>query len=395
MQRLGLGVFPLVEEGIGQEAVAVGGVGVSLAPDLEVQRQGAAVHRLGVGVLPLGAEGIGHVVVAPAGFIVVLTQRLQEDGQCLEVVRLGLGVPSLPFHVVRDVPVVISGGRVVFAQRAEGDGERLAEEGFGLDRLPLTAQVDREALVAPDGTGVVFAQPALTDRERTATEPVRFGVPGGLAGGDGLATDLLHRRHRLAAVLGQGGDLAQVVRGAAGVGRLPVVGALEADADLRRLAGGVDGLGKPALAPELGDLLLQLLDPCQGLAGHLGQRFQGAMAATWLGSGCASLAVVWARPAVYVVEISSKVGASLMGELHDSIKLSGFLRFLRRLDREGHRPNRLDAAAGPKGTAGGLDRLREIGQATGIPSDDLSCELTSVEFPDGVDRGWLPWEVAQ
>jgi hypothetical protein len=82
----------------------------------------------------------------------------------------------------------------------------------------------------------------------------------------GLLLETPHRRHRAAAHVGQGGDLPHVVRGAAGVGRLPVIAALEPGANLGHLAGRLDGFGKLTLASELIDLLLQLGDPVGGLA---------------------------------------------------------------------------------------------------------------------------------
>ena len=45
-----------------------------------------------------------------------------------------------------------------------------------------------------------------------------------------------------------------------------IMRAMEPGPDLGPLVGGCEGLGEPARAPELGDLLLELLDPGGGLA---------------------------------------------------------------------------------------------------------------------------------
>jgi hypothetical protein len=69
---------------------------------------------------------------------------------------------------------------------------------------------------------------------------------------DGLLKELRHRRHRLTAFLGQGGDRAQFVHISTGVFRLPVIGALNARTNFGRLAGNSEGLGETTITQELG-----------------------------------------------------------------------------------------------------------------------------------------------
>ena len=177
MHRLGLGVLPLVTEGLGQVVVAGGGVGVVLAQGLEPDRQGTAVHRLGLGVLPLGTEGLGQVVVAGGGVGVVLAQGLEPDRQGTAVHRLGLGV--LPLGTEGRGQVVVAGGGVgvVLAQDVSTDREIFLEEERGLGVLAAGIELTRPGVRLPR------LHVAILDLTGQAGEAVvGLEVPAGVAG---------------------------------------------------------------------------------------------------------------------------------------------------------------------------------------------------------------------
>jgi hypothetical protein len=72
---------------------------------LEPDGQGLAVERLGLGVLPLLTQGRREVVVTCGGVGMVLPQRLEPDGQGPAVERLGCGGLPLREQVAREVVV--------------------------------------------------------------------------------------------------------------------------------------------------------------------------------------------------------------------------------------------------------------------------------------------------
>jgi hypothetical protein len=119
---------------------------------------------------------------------------------------------------------------------------------------------------------MVLPQPALENRDPLSSDALGFGIAGLLLQFGTLSVEGTDGSHGLAAFLGQGGDRAQVVHGAAGIGRLPVVGTEGCFADRQHVPRRLGGLGELPRAPELVDGLLQGLDPLGILAR---QRFRG------------------------------------------------------------------------------------------------------------------------
>ena len=107
---------------------------------------------------------------------------------------------------------------------------------------------------------MVLAQPLPVNLQQRAANSFGFGVMSKLLLRIGLLVEISRGRHRLAAFLGKGGDLAQVVNGAAGVGRLPVIGAEGLLTGREDLPGRLDSLGELAGTLELVDRLGERFD---------------------------------------------------------------------------------------------------------------------------------------
>ena len=238
-------------------------------PDsLEPDCQGLAKNVLGLGVFRLRLQAGRKVVVAGGSTGVVFAQRLLRDGQGLAVEGLRLGVLCLRPQVGCDILAARGDTGVAVSPRLEPDGQGLTEQGLGLGVLPLRVQARRHVVVGLGRIGVVIPQPFPASLEHAAVDS--FGLP--VASRRYSASAFWTRPFTDAmAFLPSSGmaAIAQIIDGAAGIGRLPVVHALEPGPDLSHLPGRLDGLRELILRFKPSDLLLQLRDLGGGLAAEL------------------------------------------------------------------------------------------------------------------------------
>ena len=112
---------------------------------------------------------------------------------------------------------------------------------------PISLHVEQESRIVETGgiVGVIFPEPLAADGEQGSAQTFRLGIMAFAMSCD-PPLDIAHRRSRPAALLGQGGDLPEVLDSAVSVDGLPMVGAEGLLADCQYLLGRRDGLGEPA-----------------------------------------------------------------------------------------------------------------------------------------------------
>ncbi len=166
---------------------------------------------------------------------------------------------------------------VVLTQPLDQAGHRLAEQGLGLGIPAPDIEEIGDGVEARSGLRMVLSQPFPADLQQGATERLGLGKPPLLHGRRGLLVELARGRHRLAALLGQGGDRPQGLDVPACIAGLPVVGSQRLLIDRETLPGRLDRLGELAGAAKLLDGPVQRLDLFGILAGEYlrGRRRRG------------------------------------------------------------------------------------------------------------------------